>query len=123
MQPMKKIMKTSPVPKKEPVIDIDLNSGDISRKAFELNNEHRSYDDYIWMLAESETKLSKAILTDMKSHSRTISVNASQIVDKPIEKDVRTRAAEIASARPKVQDLHWLIAERQYILDTARSRK
>jgi hypothetical protein len=126
MYSLRKVAKTSPatpVPQKETGIAIELNQGEIAKKAFELNGEHRSYDDYIWMLAESETKLSKAILTDMKAHGTTVKVDASRIVEKPAEKDIRARAADLASKRPKMQDVHWLIAERRHILDSARGQK
>jgi hypothetical protein len=122
MQSLRKVGKASPVPQKETSIAIELNQGEIAKKAFELNGEHRSYDDYIWMLAESETKLSKAMLTDLKAHGATVKVDAARIVDKPAEADVRSRAADLASKKPKVQDVHWLIAERRYILDSARGR-
>jgi hypothetical protein len=123
MQSSRKVGKDTPGSAKTAATAIELNQGEIAKKAFDLNIQHKSYDDYIWLLAESETRLSRAYLSDMKAHGVMIKIDTSRIDDKPAEKEIRSLAADLASKKPKAQDVHWLIAERQYILDAARSKK
>ncbi len=104
-------------------VTVNCSPEDIRKKAFELSAEHRSYDDYIWLLAESELKVSKACLEASGKPGDAIKMDASRIVDKVDEKEIRQLAEKYAKAHPKVQDLHWYIAERQCALEGAKRGK
>ena len=104
-------------------IIIDLNKDEIKKRAFGLAMMRRSYDDYIWFWAEVELRLAQAYQTDMKSNNGSVKIDKSKIVEKPGESEVRRLATELAAKRVKVQDIHWFIAERQYILDAAKARQ
>ncbi len=102
------------------VVHVKCSPDEIRKKAFELSAGHSSYDDYIWLLAESELKFSKVCLDVGKNASDGLKIDTSRFVDKINEKEIRQLAVEYAKAHPSVQDLHWYIAERQCALDSAR---
>ncbi len=102
---------------------VKCSPDDVRKKAFELSAEHKSYDDYIWLLAESELKFSKACVESGVKPGDAIKMDAGRIADKVDEKEIRQLAEKYAKAHPKVQDLHWYIAERQCALEGAKRGK
>lgn len=98
---------------------IELNKDEIRKRAYNLSMSKKSYDDYVWFWAEQEMKLGKAISAPLTADAKSVIVDAKKIVAKPKESDIRKLAVEFASKKAKVQDIQWLIAERQFICDKA----
>jgi len=120
---VKNISRSAPQPAIQAKIVVDLKADEIRKKAFELAMVRRNYDDYIWMWAESELKLRSAYCTPLVSNLNKIEIDKANVVDKPSVEDVKKLASELASKRPKVQDVHWFIAERQYIFNAVKTVK
>ncbi len=93
---------------------------DVRKRAFEMSAQGKSYDDYIWLLAESEARFSKACLEAGKNAGDGFKIDPELVVDKVDEKEIRQLAEKYAKAHPKVQDLHWYIAERLCALEGAK---
>ena len=101
-------------------VAVKCSLDDVRKRAYDLAMQHKSYDDYIWLLAESELKFSKACLDPGVKSGDSIKMDASRIVDKVNEKEIRQLAEKYSKDHPKVQDLHWYIAERQCALENAK---
>jgi len=119
----RRAIRMAPVPAKETVVAVELNKDLIRKKAYELSSQRRSYNDYIWLWAEAEMRLNKALQTDMKSNPSAAKIDVTKIVDKPDENDIKKLASDLCAKRLKVQDVHWFIAERQFVFDAAKGRK
>jgi hypothetical protein len=98
---------------------IELNTDEIRKMAYNISTAKRSYDDYVWVWAEQELKVGKALQTPLAMNMNKIKVDASKIVEKPKESDIKKLAIELAKRKVKVQDIHWYIAERQFIQEKA----
>jgi hypothetical protein len=98
---------------------IELNLDDIRKRAYSLSTLKKSYDDYVWMWAEQELKLAKALGAPLGPNAKKVVVDAGKIVAKPKDNDIKKLAADLAKKKAKVQDIHWFIAERQFIGDKA----
>ncbi len=119
------VRKSTPVTASRPdrgEVVIDLDTAAIRKRAFELSTEKKSYDDFIWLLAESDLRLRDAYVKKAGVPGKSVVVNKAIIVEKPDTESIKRLAAELAAKRPKVQDVHWRIAENQFINDAARSR-
>jgi hypothetical protein len=112
---------TTPRPDRREVV-IDLDADAIRKRAFELSTQKKSYDDLIWLLAESDLRLRDAYVKRVGVTGKSVVVNKATIVEKPDPASIKRLAAELAAKRPKVQDVHWGIAENQFINDAAQSR-
>jgi hypothetical protein len=112
---------TAPRPDRGEVV-IDLDADAIRKRAFELSTQKKSYDDLIWLLAESDLRLRDAYMKGAGVPGKSIVVNRATIVGNPDVASIKRLATELASKRPKVQDMHWCIAENQFISEAARSR-
>jgi hypothetical protein len=97
---------TPPRPDRGEVV-IDLEVDAIRKRAFELSTQKKSYD---------------ALVKRDGMPGKSVVVNRATIVEKPDAASTKRLAAELAAKRPKVQDVHWYIAEKQFITDAARSR-
>nr|MDO8111064.1 hypothetical protein [Candidatus Sigynarchaeota archaeon] len=98
-----------------------MKTDEIRKKAFDLAMARRSYDDYIWMWAEAELRLRNAYGTSLAPNAKNIDIDTSKIVDAPSAEDIKKLASELASKKVKVQDVHWFIAERQYIYNAIKT--
>ncbi len=119
------LRKSTPVTASRPdrgEVVIDLDADAIRKRAFELSTQKKSYDDFIWLLAESELRLRDAYVKRAGMPGKSVVVNRATIVGKPDAASIKRLATEFASKRPKVQDVHWRIAEIQFISDAAGSR-
>lgn len=107
------------VPEEDADGSIELNADEIRKRAYALSQVKRSYDDFVWMWAEQEARLAKALVVPFGPNVRKVVVDASRITTKPKESDIRRVAAELAKHKAKVQDIHWFIAERQFAVEKA----
>ncbi|HME54563.1 MAG TPA: hypothetical protein VKM55_20290 [Candidatus Lokiarchaeia archaeon] len=102
---------------------IELNLDEIRKRAYNLAVAKRSYDDYAWLWAEQELKVGKALSSPLAPNVKSLKVDPSKIVDKPKVNDIKKLASDFAKFKTKVQDIHWYIAERQFIMDKAKGLK
>ena len=96
---------------------IDLNLDEIRKRAYTLSQAKRSYDEFVWMWAEQEARLGKALIVPFGPNVRKIVVDPEKVTTKPRDSEIRRLAADLAKRKVKVQDIHWFIAERQYVAD------
>ena len=102
---------------------VELKKVEIQKKAYEISQAKKSYNDYIWLWAEADAKIGQSCLPDLKTNPASVKVDVKKIVAKPAEADVKKLAGEYFKKGAKVQEIHWFIAERQYILDAAKAKK
>ena len=69
--------------------------------AFEISQEPRSWDELVWLFAEAELRLRRALADGMLYsegvESRRVEVNPDLVVDQPPDEEIRVFAEEIAS--------------------------
>ncbi len=123
----KKPTETRPVKAGAGDIVVTIDEGKIKEGAFLLSQQKKNYNDYIWMLAEADLKLAKAF-PDGKSPltgtlPKTVRVIPSKIVDAPPQPEIKKSAEILAKSGTKVQDLHWFIATRNFIIQEAKKKK
>lgn len=75
----------------------EVDRKEITAKAFLISNEHKSYDQFVWMLAEAELTL--------------------QYGKVPSSETVRSVADAIANQHLSLEVLHWLIAEKRILYE------
>ncbi|HME54306.1 MAG TPA: hypothetical protein VKM55_18925 [Candidatus Lokiarchaeia archaeon] len=103
------------------IMTINLKRDAIQTRAYLLSTENRSYDDYIWQLAEIEARLKPAYITRLDNGTTEIKIDSAKIIDKPSTDEIRILARELGGKQTKIQEIHWFIAERQYVYETAKS--
>lgn len=79
------------------MIASSITHEDISKRAFLLSKEEKSYDQWVWLLAEAELRL--------------------QLGKDPPVTSIRSIAEEIGKQKISLQDLHWYIAEKQLLFE------
>ena len=102
------------------IMTINLKRDAIQIKAYLLSKEQRSYADWIWQLAEIEARLKPSYITRLDGSAFDIKIDAAKILDTVSTDEIRNVAREFETRQVKVQELHWFIAERQYIYETAK---
>jgi hypothetical protein len=102
------------------VVTIDLVADEIKKKAHDLSQMKKSYDDWVWLWAEADLKLKNALITPLGAGVTSVKVDIKKIVEKPVEEEIRKLAKEYHAKRMKVQDIHWFIAERNFIMAKAK---
>ncbi|HMF30897.1 MAG TPA: hypothetical protein VKK79_05765 [Candidatus Lokiarchaeia archaeon] len=106
------------------MVSVQVDEEKIKEMAYELSQEQKSWDDFVWLFAEAELRLKPAYILGKLykdgDESRTVDIDADAIVDQPSEDDIRQLAEEISKQGPSVQDLHWFIAERKFIYDQVK---
>lgn len=104
------------------VTSVLLNSDDIKKKAFEISRSNKSYDEFVWIYAESELRLKNAYISKPGPNVKEIQIDTAKIVDKPSENEIRELAKSVRSTNPSMQNLHWWIAERQIIYSKVKGK-
>jgi putative heme degradation protein len=104
------------------IVNIDVDEAEIKKRAETIAAWKNTFDVYIWLLAEAELRISQAFITKVDASGRHVKIDKTKIVDKPSESDIKVRAKALASHWPRLQDVHWFIAERQYIYDKVMGR-
>jgi hypothetical protein len=99
-------------------IGIDLEI--IKTHANKISHEGLSYNECVWLLAEKELKVSNAlkkseIIPDGNRSVNKFVVNPSKIINKPSKSKIQALAQEIFKKGMLIQDLHWLIAEKDIL--------
>ncbi len=129
---VKNVANGSPPPT---VLTIQINEDQVRAMAYEISLQPKTWDELIWFFAQSELRLTPAYaIDDCKSTGtemcasflytkKSIKIYPGKVVDRPGENDIRILAEQVARQGPRLQELHWYIAERNYIYDVAKSRK
>jgi hypothetical protein len=103
------------------MVSITVDEEIIKTKAYELSQEPKSHDDLVWLFAEAELRLKPAYLIGkLYDESKVVNIDADLLVDQPSEDEIRVYADELAKQNPADQDLHWYIAERNYVFEQAK---
>jgi hypothetical protein len=113
--------KAAPTKAGGAVVTIDLPADEIKKKAFELSQLKKSYDDWVWLWTEADLKLKDALVTPLSAGVTSVKIDKKKILDKPKEEEIRKQAKDNHAKRMKIQDIHWFLAERNYILAKAKS--
>ncbi len=107
------------------LVSIQLDEDKVREIAYDLSQKPLSYDDCVWFYAENELKLRSAYSAGMiyreGDSSKISDLNLNAIVDQPSEDEIRRVAEDISRMGISPQDLHWYIAERKYLYDTAKN--
>ncbi len=105
-------------------VSIAVDNDAIQKLAFEISQEPRSYDDFVWIFAEAELRLRPAYaMGNIFQTGGPVQLYPNKIVDKPKEDDIRALAEQIGPQGTPVQDLHWFIAQRKFIYNKAKGKK
>ena len=89
-----------PAPKVGPMV-VKMDEEKIRSLAFDFSQEPKSYDDWIWLLAENELRLNKAYTTGsnplMGTFPESVSIDPKKIIDDPDVEDIKPLAEMFAS--------------------------
>ncbi len=102
-------------------VEVSLAKDVIEKKAYELASKRLGYDDCVWQWAELDLKVGNAIVNQPIGSAGMAIVDSSRIVSKPATSDIKKLASEYAARKTKVEQIHWYIAERQFILDQLKN--
>ena len=105
------------------VISILLPMAEITLSATILSRLKKSYDDWVWLWAEAELKLKNALLSPLSPGATCVQLHVEKINLAPDEEELNRLAKLNRSKRMNIQDILWFIAERNYILAKAATRK
>jgi hypothetical protein len=123
----KKPAETRPVKAVAGDIEITIDEGKVREGAYLLSQQKKSYNDYVWLLAEADLKIAKAFPEGTSPLAgptpRTVKISLSKIIDAPPQPDIKQAAEALAKKGPKIQDLHWFIAIRNFIYQEAKKKK
>jgi hypothetical protein len=107
------------------MVSIQVEEEKIREIAFNLSQEQKSLDDLVWLFAEAELRLRPAYVIGKLykdgDEAKNVEIEPSLIVETPLEDDIRVLAEELSKNQPKLEELHWYIAERKYIYDAAKA--
>jgi hypothetical protein len=107
------------------MISVQIDEEKIREMAYEISQEQKSNDDYVWLLAEAELRIRPALafgkLYKDGEESQVVRIDPDMMIDQPTEEDIRATAEDISKQGPSVQDIHWFTAERRFIYDAARN--
>ncbi len=102
---------------------IAVDNDAIQKLAFEISQLPKSYDDFVWIFAEAELRLRPAYaMGNIFQTGGPVQIYPNKIVDKPIEAEIRSLAEQIAAQGTTVQELHWFIAQRNFIYNKAKGK-
>ncbi len=106
---------------------ITVDTDQIQKLAYEISQQPKTWDELVWLFAESELRLAPAYalgnLFQPGAGPATVYLYPARIVDSPREEDIRKLAEQVAAQGPSLQDLHWFIAERAYAYNTVKAMK
>lgn len=105
---------------KPDLFSLVLDRAKIEELAYFISQEGKTWDEYVWRLAEFEMQLGPACGGKKNVFSYgglpdQVLLVPPKVVKQPKEEDVRALAYEMSQRGPSLQDLHWYIAQRQYI--------
>ena len=97
----------------------------IRELAYDLSQQLKSYDDIVWLFAEMELKLENAFDSTTNPLEGTfpeaVTIYPKKILLKVDEEKIRPLAATIADRGSSLQDLHWFLAERIFVVENVKN--
>ncbi len=105
------------------IVVIELDKNAIRNRAASIAAWNNRYDTYIWLTAEAELRIAKALASKLDKNSTRVQIDLSKVVDNPPLEEIRQFAGILCGFRPFIQDVHWFLAERRYIYDCIKSGK
>ncbi len=105
------------------VVVIELDKNEIRNRAARIAAWNNRYDTYIWLTAEAELRIAKALVSKLDKKSTHGQVDLSKVVDNPPINEIKQFASILCGFRPMIQDVHWFLAERRYIYDCIKNGK
>lgn len=108
------------------IITVPMDDDQIRKIAHNISLEGKSWNELVWLFAESELRLAAAFASrdflSVGDVTRAIHLYAFKFVDvypfkikdHPSVREIRKLAEIIAAQNPPAQELHWFIAERTY---------
>ncbi|MEX2755141.1 MAG: lipopolysaccharide biosynthesis protein [Candidatus Sigynarchaeota archaeon] len=105
-----------------------LDQDEIKRRAFEIYTERLSYDQLVWLLAESTLMVQDVFIrkpfgpiTTTEGH---LELNPDLLNPRPNHNKIAKLAKQIfETEHPPIDKLHWLIAERRWLYFTLKNAK
>ena len=101
---------------------VTFDRAEITKLAQTIAGWQNPIDVYIWLFAEAELRLAKAYITKLDATCTSMKIDTSKVVDKPAVDDIKKLAKEVQAQKPKLQDLHWFLAERRYLYDAVKKK-
>jgi FHA domain-containing protein len=108
---------------------VELTHDMITKKAYEIFEQHESYDLCVWLLAEADLRLEKAFSAKNRPLitqriKGPVELVAGLLIEKPTEDKIRDLAKHIHEKySPSLEDLHWLLAERTLLYEQVLTKK
>ena len=107
------------------LVAIQFDNSKISTLAQELSKKSNSWDELNWLLAEADIRLSAAFEGpnpfSINPRPSKVSIHKYAIPSKLGPSEIRPVAEKVASRRLSLQDLHWNLAERLYLLEQVKT--
>ncbi|MBN2153445.1 MAG: lipopolysaccharide biosynthesis protein [Candidatus Lokiarchaeota archaeon] len=102
---------------------IVLDTEAIKRRAFEVYTERLSYDQLVWLLAESTLMVQDVFIKTpfgpITTTEGRLELNPDLLNPRPNRGKIARLAKQIFDAQhPSMEELHWLIAERRWLYHT-----
>jgi len=103
----------------EAILTIPYDEDKVRDLAFKVSQWASSWDDFVWFFAESELRLQNSYVSEQDSlrgpHPEGIKLFPGKIVEQPDPEAIKTLAEEISQKNPRLEELHWFLAERKYL--------
>nr|MDO8087182.1 lipopolysaccharide biosynthesis protein [Candidatus Sigynarchaeum springense] len=105
-----------------------LDRDEIKRRAFEIFTERLSYDQLVWLLAESTLMVQDVFIKKpfgpITTTEGTLELNPDLLNPRPNHNKIAKLARQIfETEHPSIEKLHWLIAERRWLYFTLTNMK
>jgi hypothetical protein len=105
------------------IVEIELDKNEIRNRAVSIAAWNNRYDTYIWLTAEAELRIAKALVSKLDKNSTHVQIDLHKVVNNPSIDEIKQFAQILCGFRPMIQDVHWFLAERRYIFDCIKSGK
>jgi hypothetical protein len=109
------------------VVTIKMDEEKIRVMAYEFSTQPKTYDDFVWLLAENELKLKPAYQNEtnpfISGLPSSVTLFPSKINEYPKQAETKNLAELIAASATPIQDVHWFLAERVFVYQSAKPKR
>jgi O-antigen/teichoic acid export membrane protein len=107
---------------------VTLDKDEIKRRAFEIFTERLSYDQLVWLLAESTLMVQDVFIKKpfgpISTAKGRLELNPDLLNPRPNHDKIAKLAKQLFETQhPSIERLHWLIAERRWLYVTIKNMK
>lgn len=103
-------------------IFIPINSEKIKELAFIISQQPMTINETNWFIGENEAIVKNAVISNENLFDgqlpNTIQINPELLSEKPSTEDVRRLAEKSAKKNLSIQESHWELALRKYIVES-----